>query len=75
MKTKPEVKTELEKDIETYKWNNERGGSFTKTICKAISIADMENLAKLYKGFPELVNGYIGAMHEKSWEEFVKNMK
>lgn len=66
---------ELQVDIEQYEWNEERGGSFMKTICKAISLADVNNLEKLYKAFPDLVNGYIGYTYGKTWGEFIIPIK
>lgn len=58
---------------DNYLWKSERGGSFMKTITKAISIADQENLGKLYKGFPELVDGYLLYTRDKTFEELYAN--
>ena len=60
----------LKDDIKEYQWYDEHGGSFMKTLCKLISLADMENLGKLYKSYPNLVDGYIGSIHGKSWQDY-----
>lgn len=65
---------ELKQDIDKYMWDSEQGGSFKKTICKAIVIADMNNLERLYKSYPRLVNGYIGYTRGMDWEQFRANI-
>ena len=45
---------------------------FFKHICDAITMADMENMKDLYKGFPELVEGYIAYTYGKEYSEWVR---
>ena len=63
---------ENSKNMELYEWNDRNGGSFMKTICKAIAIADSNNIKNLYKGFPELVDGYVGITKGKTYKDFIK---
>lgn len=50
------------------RWHS--GGGFMKNICEAIVKADLDNLGKLYKAFPELVDGYSVYAFGKTWEQF-----
>jgi hypothetical protein len=50
------------------RWNN--GGGFISGLCNVITKADCENLRKLHKAYPELVEGYISYGMGQTWEEF-----
>ena len=52
------------------RWAN--GGGFVSGLCDVITKADMTNLRNLYKGFPELVEGYVAYSAGQTWEEFNK---
>lgn len=69
-KRQAEMNDELKEKVERYEWNSTNGGGFMATICKAISIADMENLTKLYKVFPDLVDGYTGMISYIDFETY-----
>ena len=42
-----------------WEWRHESGGSFMRTIFRAIGRADPENRAKLAKAFPEEVEAFM----------------
>lgn len=50
------------------------GGSFFKSIANAITIADSENLGKLYKAFPELVDGYTIYIRNMTYSEYMEEV-
>lgn len=65
---------QLQQDIKDFEWDWNNGGSFRQTICKAITIADSNNLQLLHKAFPKLVNGFVGYAHGMDWEDFSRRM-
>jgi hypothetical protein len=50
------------------RWAN--GGGFTSGLCNVITKADCDNLRRLHKAYPELVEGYISYGMGQTWEEF-----
>lgn len=50
------------------------GGSFFKSIANAITIADSENLGKLYKAYPELVDGYVIYVRDMTYSEYIEQL-
>ena len=42
------------------KWQHRLLGSFQTALADAIKLADDDNLARLAKGFPEQVQGFLG---------------
>lgn len=66
-----EEKESLKKD---FLMKLDYGGSFFKSIANAITIADSENLAKLYKAYPELVDGYTVYIRDMSYNEYMEEL-
>lgn len=52
-----------------YAFKSRSGGGVMQAICLAIREADTENTAKLYKGYPELVDGYNVFKEHKVYKE------
>lgn len=46
-------------------------GSFMKLLCDTIVKADIDNTKKLYRAYPELVEGYILWNKGITWTEFI----
>lgn len=53
------------------RWHN--GGGFMNKICETLVVADLGNIAKLHKGFPELTDAYCcwsGGRHYADFMEY-----
>lgn len=62
----------MAEDREYFEWNMRNGGGFMQTICGAMMRADSQNLQRIEKGFPKLVNGYVAYSHGVDWEGFIE---
>lgn len=75
MKSEMDRINTMREDRDYYEWNMERGGSFMQTMCGAMMRADSQNLQRIHRGFPRLVNGYVAYSHEVDWEGFIQMLK
>ncbi len=55
-----------------FEWQYGYCGDFRKALWKAIMLADEFNLARLAKGFPTFVEGYIKYTRESGWWQEVQ---
>jgi hypothetical protein len=55
-----------------YEWQKGMMGGFYKTIMDACAFADKENLAKLEKGFPDLVEAYRKFSNVSGWWQSIE---
>lgn len=59
-----------------YEWQFGLSGHFFKNLFDAIANADLRNLEKLEKGFPEEVEAYRKFISEEGyWQNLVKKIK
>ena len=57
--------TESEEFI--FKWQYRALGQFKTALIEAIMLADDDNIAKLYLGFPNEIDGYISYTQIPGW--------
>lgn len=62
-------------DLEYFEWNMNHGGGFMQSIIGAMWKADSQNLQRLQKGFPRLVNGYVRYSHDTDWDGFIQMLQ
>ena len=63
-------------DIELYYWQYDKSGSFSSSLFNAIGCADLNNLSKLYLGFPEEVRAFYSYQNDLDyWTTLVTLME
>lgn len=68
-------KERMAEDKKQFEWDMDNGGSFKKSLIDSMMRADSNNIQKLYKGFPDLVNGYVAYSHNMDWDTFLGTVR